>query len=178
MQLVTVFLTSYVSIGLLTSWGAVKVRYRRVDSWLTAEIVRPAVEYQSKYQQHRKRASLCLSLSSLHQHPVSSPPTLQMFEKFSISDVDSSGRGGEYTVQAGFGWTNGVVLWLANTFGEQLVGPVCPDPLFATGGTGSTGISGGEGSTRKKSGSLQLKVALRQLFGLWLVVASLQFLFT
>ena len=33
-----------------------------------------------------------------------------MFEKFSIADIDSAGRGGEYTVQAGFGWTNGVVL--------------------------------------------------------------------
>lgn len=99
-----------------------------------------------------------------------------MFEKFSISDVDSSGRGGEYTVQAGFGWTNGVVLWVASTFGEQLVAPVCPDPLFATGGTGST--SSGTGSTRKRSGALQLKVAPRQLFGLWLlVVTSVQSLF-
>ncbi|KAH9987249.1 glycoside hydrolase family 37 protein [Russula vinacea] len=65
--------------------------------------------------------------------------TGNMFEKFSIRDVDSSGRGGEYTVQAGFGWTNGVVLWVASTFGEQLVAPVCPDPLFAVDGTGSTG---------------------------------------
>jgi alpha,alpha-trehalase len=28
---------------------------------------------------------------------------LQMFEKFSNIDIDSAGRGGEYTVQAGFG---------------------------------------------------------------------------
>ena len=108
------------------------------------------------------------------------PHPLQMFEKFSISDVDSSGRGGEYTVQAGFGWTNGVVLWIASTFGDQLVAPVCPDPLFASGGgTSSTGISGGESSTRKKSDALQLKVAPRQLFGLWLLVTCLpvQFLF-
>jgi alpha,alpha-trehalase len=102
-----------------------------------------------------------------------------MFEKFSITDVDSSGRGGEYTVQAGFGWTNGVVLWVASTFGEQLVAPVCPDPLFAAGGTGSssTSVSSSGGSTRKKSGALQLRVAPRQLFGLWLLVTALQFLF-
>jgi alpha,alpha-trehalase len=100
-----------------------------------------------------------------------------MFEKFSISDVDSSGRGGEYTVQAGFGWTNGVVLWIASNFGEHLVAPVCPDPLFAAGGTGSTSISGSESSTRKKSGALQLKVAPQHLFGLWLFVTALQFLF-
>jgi alpha,alpha-trehalase len=68
-----------------------------------------------------------------------------MFEKFSITDVDSSGRGGEYTVQAGFGWTNGVVLWVASTFGQQLVAPACPDPLFVVGGTGGTSIGSGGG---------------------------------
>jgi hypothetical protein len=36
--------------------------------------------------------------------------------------------------------------------------PVSPDPLYAAGGTGSTGISSGGSSTRKKSGALQLKV--------------------
>lgn len=50
-----------------------------------------------------------------------------MFEKFSMSDIDSAGRGGEYTVQAGFGWTNGVVLWIASLYGDQLVAPVCPN---------------------------------------------------
>jgi alpha,alpha-trehalase len=52
-----------------------------------------------------------------------------MFEKFSISDIDSAGRGGEYTVQAGFGWTNGVVLILASEYGNVLVAPQCPDIL-------------------------------------------------
>lgn len=50
-----------------------------------------------------------------------------MFEKFSISDIDSAGRGGEYTVQAGFGWTNGVVLWIASTYGNVLDAPTCPN---------------------------------------------------
>ncbi|OBZ71163.1 Trehalase [Grifola frondosa] len=52
--------------------------------------------------------------------------TGNMFEKFSISDIDSAGRGGEYTVQAGFGWTNGVVLWVASLYGDILVAPQCP----------------------------------------------------
>ncbi|KAI0763541.1 glycoside hydrolase [Trametes elegans] len=55
--------------------------------------------------------------------------TGNMFEKFSISDIDSAGRGGEYTVQAGFGWTNGVLLWVASTYGDVLVAPTCPDLL-------------------------------------------------
>ena len=69
-----------------------------------------------------------------------------MFEKFSISDVDSAGRGGEYTVQAGFGWTNGVVLWVASTYGDVLVAPQCPD-LLAEGTSTSTSTSGTSGGS-------------------------------
>ena len=50
-----------------------------------------------------------------------------MFEKFSNLDIDSAGSGGEYTVQAGFGWTNGVVLWVANAYGGVLDAPKCPN---------------------------------------------------
>ncbi|KAJ6554990.1 glycoside hydrolase family 37 protein [Mycena vulgaris] len=55
--------------------------------------------------------------------------TGNMFEKFSISDITSAGRGGEYTVQAGFGWTNGVLLWVASQYGAALVSPSCPSSL-------------------------------------------------
>jgi len=68
-----------------------------------------------------------------------------MFEKFSNLNVDSSGSGGEYTVQAGFGWTNGVVLWVASTYGEQLVAPQCP-ALVASANSTSTGTSTGSGT--------------------------------
>ncbi|RPD56072.1 glycoside hydrolase family 37 protein [Lentinus tigrinus ALCF2SS1-7] len=75
--------------------------------------------------------------------------TGNMFEKFSISDVDSAGRGGEYTVQAGFGWTNGVVLWVASTYGNVLVAPQCPDLLAqATSTTTATGGSNAASSVR------------------------------
>jgi alpha,alpha-trehalase len=94
-----------------------------------------------------------------------------MFEKFSIRDVDSGGLGGEYTVQAGFGWTNGVALWVANTFGGKLVAPTCPDPLVEAGI-----IDGSESSgTSKGNGALQLSVAPRALVGLALL-AVLQLL--
>ncbi|KAF9232312.1 glycoside hydrolase family 37 protein [Melanogaster broomeanus] len=64
--------------------------------------------------------------------------TGNMFEKFSNLDVDSSGYGGEYTVQAGFGWTNGVLLWVAANYGKQLVAPQCPALVVtATSSSGS-----------------------------------------
>ncbi|KAJ3829344.1 trehalase [Lentinula raphanica] len=64
--------------------------------------------------------------------------TGNMFEKFSTIDIDSSGSGGEYTVQAGFGWTNGVVLWIASNYGDVLVAPDCPDVQLSAEIVGST----------------------------------------
>jgi alpha,alpha-trehalase len=33
---------------------------------------------------------------------------------------------GEYTVQVGFGWSNGVILHIAGDYGQYLVQPTCP----------------------------------------------------
>ncbi|KAF8158436.1 trehalase [Crassisporium funariophilum] len=68
--------------------------------------------------------------------------TGNMFEKFSNLDIDSAGRGGEYTVQAGFGWTNGVVLWVASNYGAVLAEPQCPNLLE----TPAAGTSPGTGA--------------------------------
>ncbi|KAK4683597.1 alpha,alpha-trehalase, partial [Tremellales sp. Uapishka_1] len=55
---------------------------------------------------------------------------------FNVTDPDAAGGGGEYTVQTGFGWTNGVVLWLAGEFGADLPSPSCPlIPIIETNGT-------------------------------------------
>ncbi|KAN0088093.1 glycoside hydrolase family 37 protein [Tylopilus felleus] len=67
--------------------------------------------------------------------------TGNMYEKFSNLNVDSSGYGGEYTVQAGFGWTNGVSLWVAANYGHLLVAPQCP-PLIASATSSSSGAAG------------------------------------
>ncbi|XP_052235534.1 trehalase-like [Dreissena polymorpha] len=44
----------------------------------------------------------------------------KMFEKYVVTDYGSRGSGGEYDVQEGFGWTNGVVLDLLRRYGKQL----------------------------------------------------------
>ncbi|KAF9568772.1 trehalase [Agrocybe pediades] len=81
--------------------------------------------------------------------------TGNMFEKFSNLDIDSAGRGGEYTVQAGFGWTNGVLLWVASNYGGVISAPQCPDLLDnpAITGTGGSGSGNGSGSGGKSGAS-------------------------
>lgn len=48
-----------------------------------------------------------------------------MFEKYDANVLGSSGSGGEYTVQDGFGWTNGIALWILDKWGSVLKEPTC-----------------------------------------------------
>lgn len=47
-----------------------------------------------------------------------------MFEKYNVSlattDESAAGGGGEYDVQTGFGWTNGVILDFLDKYGETV----------------------------------------------------------
>ncbi|CAD7701963.1 unnamed protein product [Ostreobium quekettii] len=45
--------------------------------------------------------------------------TGHMHEKYDVREIGRAGAGGEYTPQVGFGWTNGVALFLLQTFGWQ-----------------------------------------------------------
>ena len=44
-----------------------------------------------------------------------------MHEKYDATHPGERGGGGEYTPQIGFGWTNGVVLWLLDRYANTPV---------------------------------------------------------
>lgn len=46
-----------------------------------------------------------------------------MFEKYDATNPIRVGSGGEYQVQLGFGWTNGVVFDFLSIFADKLVAP-------------------------------------------------------
>lgn len=48
-----------------------------------------------------------------------------MFEKYSDLSLNEAGGGGEYKVVVGFGWSNGVLIWVADTFRDKLQTPPC-----------------------------------------------------
>ncbi|CAG8581440.1 4508_t:CDS:2, partial [Ambispora leptoticha] len=48
-----------------------------------------------------------------------------IFEKYNAMNLTMPGGGGEYVVQAGFGWTNGITLWILEKFSEILQEPEC-----------------------------------------------------
>ncbi|KAG9098452.1 hypothetical protein FRC06_006370 [Ceratobasidium sp. 370] len=59
---------------------------------------------------------------NLYKHPGN------MFEKLKATSPVDAGGGGEYDVQTGFGWTNGVAIWIARQFGAILDNPDCTRP--------------------------------------------------
>ncbi|KAJ1675707.1 hypothetical protein EV182_000737 [Spiromyces aspiralis] len=59
---------------------------------------------------------------------ASNNDTGHMFEKYDAGSIGRSAGGGEYAVQDGFGWTNGVVLWVLDKFGDILTNPTCSSP--------------------------------------------------
>jgi len=46
-----------------------------------------------------------------------------MHEKYDVLHVGDSGKGGEYTPQTGFGWTNAVAFSFLHDYGDTLVAP-------------------------------------------------------
>ena len=46
-----------------------------------------------------------------------------MYEKYDATELGKGGGGGEYGVQIGFGWTNGVLLSLFKQYGLVLTPP-------------------------------------------------------
>ncbi|XP_067910253.1 trehalase isoform X2 [Heterodontus francisci] len=54
-----------------------------------------------------------------------------MFEKYDVSGDGKPGGGGEYDVQVGFGWTNGVALQLLDQYGDHLTSGVDDRTCFS-----------------------------------------------
>ncbi|GAB7366783.1 hypothetical protein MBLNU230_g0734t1 [Neophaeotheca triangularis] len=77
------------------------------------------------------------STPSLSQLPGSSPDNSgTIFEKYNSTTTNAAGGGGEYEVVEGFGWSNGVLIWVADVFGRQLLQPECGDLTAADVDTG------------------------------------------
>nr|OQO21604.1 hypothetical protein B0A51_12001 [Rachicladosporium sp. CCFEE 5018] len=59
-----------------------------------------------------------------------------MFEKYADNTTNAAGGGGEYEVVEGFGWSNGVLIWAADVFGQTLKTPECGNITAADVSTG------------------------------------------
>jgi alpha,alpha-trehalase len=60
-----------------------------------------------------------------------------IFEKYADESTNAAGGGGEYEVVEGFGWSNGVLIWAVDVFGEKLKTPECGNLTAANLGGGA-----------------------------------------
>ncbi|KAK0618184.1 glycoside hydrolase family 37 protein [Bombardia bombarda] len=81
-----------------------------------------------------------------------------MFEKYADNATNVAGGGGEYSVVEGFGWTNGVLIWAADTFAGKLKRPNCGNITAANVSTGGS---------KKKRGLGQRAVELDHWDAAW-----------
>lgn len=84
-----------------------------------------------------------------------------MFEKYSDQSLNEAGSGGEYEVVVGFGWSNGVLIWVADTFHDSLQTPTCEDLNSTVGEAGRarekrTSERGGHGDGQNAISAVQL----------------------
>ncbi|KAH6634024.1 glycoside hydrolase family 37 protein [Chaetomium sp. MPI-SDFR-AT-0129] len=70
-----------------------------------------------------------------------------MFEKYADNATNVAGGGGEYEVVEGFGWTNGVLIWAVDTFGNQLKKPNCGNITAAHSSKRSLSQNGGNSNS-------------------------------
>uniref|UniRef100_A0A224X931 Trehalase n=1 Tax=Panstrongylus lignarius TaxID=156445 RepID=A0A224X931_9HEMI len=68
-------------------------------------------------------------------------PHKAMYEKYDATVVGGHGGGGEYEVQLGFGWSNGVILELLDRYGARLVGKERYDGAQQTSAMMNTGVT-------------------------------------
>lgn len=115
--------TSYIS-GVPTSFLKTGQQWDFPNSWpplqhIMIEALERIGSERSKQLAFEQASSWMSSvfLTYLHSKPHA------MFEKYNVTRVGVPGGGGEYDVQLGFGWTNGVVLSLGAQYGQLLVAP-------------------------------------------------------
>lgn len=78
-----------------------------------------------------------------------------MFEKYSDNSTNVAGGGGEYEVVEGFGWTNGVLIWAADTFGDKLKKPECGEIRAAHVHSSPKKVKGRRVGERKVAGVVE-----------------------
>ena len=118
-------LFSYIG-GLPTSLVASGEQWDFPNSWPPLQYI--AVHGLNKVNQDQlndeaKKTARNLAKKFLETAFRSWKVTGHMFEKYDVRLSGKAGYGGEYDVQEGFGWTNGVVLNFLATYGHNLNAP-------------------------------------------------------
>ena len=73
-----------------------------------------------KDEESRNMARSIASRRVLNSYRMFKDTSGNMYEKYDARSVGDAGGGGEYEVQLGFGWTNGVVLDFMDMYSKEI----------------------------------------------------------
>ena len=96
--------------GLLTTLSATKQQWDAPNGWAPLQYL--AIEGLTRYQQMALADTVARRWVRLNNRVFAQ--TGKLLEKYDVVNVNRPAGGGEYPLQDGFGWTNGVLLKLLN----------------------------------------------------------------
>ncbi|WP_083321960.1 alpha,alpha-trehalase TreF [Hymenobacter lapidarius] len=98
--------------GLVTSLSETKQQWDAPNGWAPLQYL--AIEGLARYQQQPLADTIARRWMGLNQRVFAQ--TGQLLEKYDVLHPNRKAGGGEYPLQDGFGWTNGVLLRLMNRY--------------------------------------------------------------
>ena len=109
--------------GVPTSLNKTGEQWDFPNAWPPLQEIMEAALRESGASEGRTLA-FSLAKKWLETNYIAWKQTGHMYEKYDVNIKGKPGHGGEYNVQVGFGWTNGVVLNFLNRYGMNMTAPV------------------------------------------------------
>ena len=98
--------------GLITTLKRSGQQWDTPNAWAPLQYM--SIDGLNKYNYNGLARSVAETLISTNIRVFNS--TGKLMEKYNVIDTDAKAGGGEYPLQDGFGWTNGVLLNLLNKY--------------------------------------------------------------
>ena len=98
--------------GLITTFQRSGQQWDSPNAWAPLQYI--AIDGLNKYKQNALARTIAETWIGTNTRVFDS--TGKLMEKYNVVDTDAKAGGGEYPLQDGFGWTNGVLLNLLNKY--------------------------------------------------------------
>ncbi len=105
--------------GLVSTVNRTGQQWDAPNAWAPLEYM--AIDGLEKYQQKELAKEVAERWTGINNRVFEQ--TGKLMEKYNVLDTDVKAGGGEYPLQDGFGWTNGVLLDLMNRYKNSIITP-------------------------------------------------------
>lgn len=100
--------------GLISTLSNTGQQWDAPNGWAPLQYI--SIQGLKNYQKQQLAKNIAERWINLNKNVFKQ--TGKLMEKYNVADADASAGGGEYPLQDGFGWTNGVLLNLMNSYNK------------------------------------------------------------